>query len=172
MKSQYHIYNLCYKIGENLICAIISVLLCNLRCNSLIGRSLQLQGQAVTLSAQCLKHRGEILHELTHLIGLHHEHQRPDRDQYIEVLYDNIIPRYKYLFTKLDFNTFGLQYDFGSIVHVRHDSFVKENHNYSIRVLNSSINTSTIGLQHCLSRTDYKKINTMYSCDRGKTLAS
>ncbi|CAG0924342.1 unnamed protein product [Notodromas monacha] len=36
--------------------------------------------------------KGVILHELVHNIGFYHEHQRPDRDNYIDVLYRNVRP--------------------------------------------------------------------------------
>ncbi len=46
----------------------------------------------VTLSPSCYKSQaGTIyMHELMHRVGLHHEHTRPDRDTYVEILWDKI----------------------------------------------------------------------------------
>ena len=33
---------------------------------------------------------GNIVHEIAHSLGFFHEHSRPDRDQYVSVLWDNI----------------------------------------------------------------------------------
>ncbi|VDP38835.1 unnamed protein product [Heligmosomoides polygyrus] len=41
--------------------------------------------------ATCLRH-DLVIHELLHVIGLWHEHQRIDRDKYIQVIYSNIAP--------------------------------------------------------------------------------
>ncbi len=54
-------------------------------------------------------------HELGHALGLWHEHQRTDRDQYIDIIVDNIISD-----TIHNFNKIGIAYgpyDFESIMH-------------------------------------------------------
>jgi hypothetical protein len=45
--------------------------------------------QPMTGSAQCTA--GTILHEMGHIIGLWHEFQRPDRNNYVTVNYNNVI---------------------------------------------------------------------------------
>ncbi len=62
-----------------------------------------------------------ILHELGHAFGLGHEHQRPDRDNYVEVLKNNIADPFFGLNTKMNFSTQEGEllgsYDFLSIMH-------------------------------------------------------
>ena len=48
-------------------------------------------GQDISLVDDCLS-KDVIVHELMHAIGFGHEHQRPDRDSYIKINYDNISP--------------------------------------------------------------------------------
>lgn len=47
--------------------------------------------QMVVFGYDCLS-QGEIIHEVMHQLGFSHEHTRPDRDQYITILWNNIKP--------------------------------------------------------------------------------
>jgi len=40
----------------------------------------------------CLGGEGRSIHELLHALGIFHEQSRADRDQYIDVKFENIIP--------------------------------------------------------------------------------
>lgn len=48
------------------------------------------------MSPECFKSNGTIQHELLHVLGLLHEQARPDRDEYVQVLWQNVDER-KYL---------------------------------------------------------------------------
>jgi len=39
----------------------------------------------------CIK-KGAVMHELLHSLGFFHEHNRPDRDNFVTIHFDNIIP--------------------------------------------------------------------------------
>lgn len=60
-----------------------------------------------------------VLHELGHVFGLIHEHQRPDRDTYVAIDLSNVIPEARWIYDILDVGlsqTYG-PYDFLSVMH-------------------------------------------------------
>ena len=58
-------------------------------------------------------HKGIILHEIMHTLGYFHEHQRSDRDSYVNIYFDNIIDDAKYGFKKYTVNGYE-GYDIGN----------------------------------------------------------
>ena len=63
---------------------------------------------------------GEIVHQVCHALGIWHEHQRPDRDQYIEVMTGNIEDRELGDFRSVPstvIDTADLPYDYTSLMH-------------------------------------------------------
>ncbi len=50
--------------------------------------------QTVSLDDKCIlsESPGIVMHELLHVLGFYHEHQRPDRDKYVSINLDNIDP--------------------------------------------------------------------------------
>ena len=46
-------------------------------------------GQQLSLGKGC-NHKGTIMRELMHAVGFWHEQSRPDRNLYVEVLWENI----------------------------------------------------------------------------------
>lgn len=59
-------------------------------------------------------------HEVGHLLGLYHEHQRPDRDNYVSILVENIKEECKINFEITDNPLYieeNYDYDFSSIMH-------------------------------------------------------
>lgn len=74
--------------------------------------------QPVKLTHNCTR-KYVVAHQLAHVMGLQHEHMRPDRDKYIDILWDNVEPGTEYAFDKLpesDFYAIG-PYDYLSIMH-------------------------------------------------------
>ena len=69
---------------------------------------------------------GHILHELGHCLGLMHEHQRPDRDLYVYIVWDNIWPEYDHNFETRDNPLYKEEehaYDYNSIMHYHSRGF-------------------------------------------------
>lgn len=67
-----------------------------------------------------------VTHELGHCLGFLHEHQRPDRDYYIDIIWENILPAKKFNFEIMDNPLITEQefpYDYNSIMHYPGDSF-------------------------------------------------
>ncbi|MEK7950730.1 M12 family metallopeptidase [Luteolibacter soli] len=65
--------------------------------------------------------RAQICHEMGHSFGLEHEHQRPDRGTYIQVLTGNIVPGNEALFAVAAGTTTYGPYDFESVMHYGRD---------------------------------------------------
>ncbi|BFZ01255.1 hypothetical protein BsWGS_04294 [Bradybaena similaris] len=93
-------------------------------CCSHVGR--RGGGQAISIGKGCEK-LGIVTHELGHVIGFQHEHVRPDRDKYIQVVWEHIEKGEEYNFhLNNDTNSLGEEYDFDSIMHYSRDIFAKK----------------------------------------------
>lgn len=62
--------------------------------------------------------RTKLIHEIGHVLGFMHEHQRPDRDKYLKIYPENA-GEYAFAYDKLSFGQFdkSTSYDFMSIMH-------------------------------------------------------
>jgi hypothetical protein len=60
-----------------------------------------------------------ITHEICHLLGMSHEHQRPDRDSFINILWQNVDFQFENAFTIFgnSYDPMTQTYDFESIMH-------------------------------------------------------
>lgn len=68
--------------------------------------------------------RGVVVHELLHCLGIWHEHSRPDRDQYVRIQWENILPDKVGNFDQtLNDNHDVGGYDYNSIMHYPRDAF-------------------------------------------------
>nr|CAD2142132.1 unnamed protein product [Meloidogyne enterolobii] len=105
------------------------------------------------------------IHEIMHSLGVYHEQNRYDRDEYIEVLFHNLMPdtvSQYYKQSRADLETYGEPYDYGSIMHYE----VRAGTMYGLpgfRVLRS-YNEDAIGHAKVPSRIDLRKLNKLYGC--------
>ncbi|KAI8485010.1 hypothetical protein Bbelb_372560 [Branchiostoma belcheri] len=123
--------------------------------------------QNVSLGTGCV-HTGIIVHELIHAVGFWHEHSRPDRDTWVEILWNNIIEENKHNFNKRtedESSTLDLPYDYGSVMHYGNKTF-SVNGQPTIEALFPF--TGTMGQRDGMSAGDIEKINTLYNCDTQK----
>ncbi|XP_035673696.1 uncharacterized protein LOC118414053 [Branchiostoma floridae] len=120
--------------------------------------------QELSLGDGCLW-KGTIIHELMHAVGFWHEHQRPDRDDYVTIRLQNVDPDEQYNFDKqTDSRTLGLSYDYGSVMHYESDAFSANGRDTIVpkRPLNGIV----LGWAEELSSLDLQKINKLYDCNK------
>lgn len=101
----------------------ISFLRGNSGCWSSIGR---VGGeQLINLQAPgCFRKPGTVMHELMHVVGFGHEHNRIERDTYIDIQLQNVQRFAVFNFRKqTNTNAFGVQYDYGSVMHYSATAF-------------------------------------------------
>ncbi|KAG7219116.1 hypothetical protein INR49_019324 [Caranx melampygus] len=104
---------------------------------------------------------GNLCHEIIHALGLHHEHTRKDRDQYITVQWRNIIPGRKKNFKVKYGNTLNLPYDVNSIMHYGTHFFSADG---SPTMLSKQAGVQ-MGQRTHLSHLDIQRLNRLYHCD-------
>ncbi|XP_063758089.1 hatching enzyme 1.2-like [Eleginops maclovinus] len=104
---------------------------------------------------------GSVCHEILHSLGLHHEHTRPDRDQYISVAWSSIIPARRNNFKVKRGDTQNLPYDLNSIMHYGQYFFSVDG---SPTVLSKQSGVQ-MGQRSHLSQLDVLRLNSLYHCD-------
>ncbi|XP_054718640.1 astacin-like metalloprotease toxin 5 [Uloborus diversus] len=133
-------------------------------CHSHVGMAGGLQN--VSLGAGCYK-VGKIMHELVHAIGFQHEHQRPDRDDFITIKWENVRPGHERNFDKLKKKDFLIDgpYDYSSVMHYSSVSFSKDKANGLKTMVpkKRGIVLKRVG-EKVLSPEDIRRIKTLYNC--------
>ncbi|KAJ6636301.1 Zinc metalloproteinase nas-14 [Pseudolycoriella hygida] len=129
-------------------------------CNSPVGR---IGGrQEMNLQSPGCMSVGTIMHEMIHALGFYHEQSRPDRDNFVEILWDNIQPEFEFAFDKYpdsDVSTFGVPYNYESIMHYKGHDFSKNKQPTIV-----AKNGAKVGSVGYLQETDIQKLKLMYEC--------
>jgi hypothetical protein len=132
-------------------------------CWSYVGR--QHGAQKLSLGQGCV-YLGTIIHELLHAVGFYHEQNRPDRDSYIRINYNNIQPGQEHNFRKFGTNEVSLhneRYDITSIMQYGEYAFSKANAGPTIQSLNGQ-RLQDAWQKSGLSASDKRRIHSMYKC--------
>ncbi|XP_027277702.1 astacin-like metalloendopeptidase [Cricetulus griseus] len=131
-------------------------------CFSGVGRSGGMQ--VVSLAPTCLqKGRGIVLHELMHVLGFWHEHSRADRDRYIRVNWNEILPGFEINFIKSRSSNMLVPYDYSSVMHYGRFAFSWRGQPTIIPLWTSSV---AIGQRWNLSTSDITRVCRLYNCSQ------
>ena len=107
-----------------------------------------------------------VIHELGHAVGFWHEQSRPDRDDYVDVLYENIINGAGFNFQKQQvdaINSLGVPYDYRSIMHYSSDAWSWNGEDTIVTDPDSDFR-GLIGDATVLSPFDIAQANLLYGC--------
>ncbi|XP_016356917.1 high choriolytic enzyme 1-like [Sinocyclocheilus anshuiensis] len=98
---------------------------------------------------------------IENLVG-NHEHTRSDRDQYVQINWQNIPQASAYNFQKKDTNNLNTPYDYSSIMHYGRTAFAIQ---YGKETITPIPNPSVqIGQRKEMSNIDIQRINKLYEC--------
>lgn len=125
-------------------------------CSSALG--MQGGAQTILLGGRCS--RGNAIHEIGHAIGMLHEQNAPDREEYVEIRWENIEEKAKPNFRRATWQQAGRigPYDYGSIMHYGTHFFSKN----GLPTIIPKINVE-IGQRNGLSQLDIQGVNALYS---------
>ncbi|KAH6944441.1 hypothetical protein HPB50_003151 [Hyalomma asiaticum] len=140
------------------------------RCASNVG----MQGgeQTVALDPSLCMGLGQVAHEFLHALGFFHEHSRPDRDEYVDVVWNNIVEAANesfWLKSETEADTLGEPYDYESVMHYPHNAFSKPGVGSTLLPKVPEVQPETLGKayrENFLTDTDIKKLNVLYTCGK------
>ncbi|XP_008429469.1 meprin A subunit beta-like isoform X1 [Poecilia reticulata] len=138
-------------------------------CWSYVGR-VDPNGQNVSISADC-GYIGEVEHMILHALGFHHEELRYDRDDYVQIDFDNVLAGKENDFSKVGKNlssTHDVPYDYLSVMHSGKNALT--NGNGSTIITKDPKFQDVIGQRMEMSSHDAEELNLLYKCN--STIAS
>ncbi len=131
-------------------------------CSSFIGMQ-GTKNQLVELGSKCLKCKGTIQHELMHVLGFFHEHNRADRDKFVKILWKNVKPKLRVNFKRFPkkmIDHLGTSYDYGSLMHYWKTELSKNGQSTIVPLRWGT----RIGQRERLSAIDIERLNRLYQC--------
>jgi len=121
--------------------------------------------QYVSLAEVGCWYHGTIVHEFLHAVGLWHEQSRYDRDDFISVRLENVVNNMGFNFdlkTPNETSTYGVPYNYDSVMHYGKDAFSK-NGEITLETLDPDMQDRIGNRDHGVD-TDYEKVRRIYQC--------
>ncbi|XP_028401749.1 protein SpAN-like [Dendronephthya gigantea] len=135
-------------------------------CYSRVGR--QRGRQLISIGTGC-GYVGVVTHEIGHAMGFWHEQSRTDRDEYINIHWNNILPAMRFNFEKYTssrIDDLGVEYDYESVMHYGPKAFSKDGRSSTISIKrNKNKNGVRLGQRYRLSELDKKQARLLYNCN-------
>ena len=106
-----------------------------------------------------------VLHEILHALGFWHEQSRPDRNNYVTIHYENILPQAVRNFEKRrqnEVNSGESPYDYKSVMHYRSWYFSRNGKNTISR---KDGEPPVFNNDYGLTENDVDQLKSLYRCD-------
>lgn len=133
-------------------------------CSSPVGYFAGAGAHPIDISDQCGS--GNVAHEMGHIVGLDHEQNRLDRDNFITINWGKILSGYSQNFAISAYHTNYQNYDFGSIMHYTLTAFSSDGSQTIVPKVSIPANV-TVGQRQSLSSGDIASVIQMYGGDPG-----
>uniref|UniRef100_M3ZWQ3 Metalloendopeptidase n=1 Tax=Xiphophorus maculatus TaxID=8083 RepID=M3ZWQ3_XIPMA len=133
-------------------------------CWSYVGRIFK-DGQELSIDAGC-DHIAIVEHVILHALGFYHEEIRHDRDDYVQINFDNVIAGQEVFLKKLGSDlsdTHNVSYDYLSVMHS--GKYALSNGNGSTIITKDPKFQNVIGQRLDMSPRDAQKLKLLYKCN-------
>ncbi|XP_067950796.1 uncharacterized protein [Watersipora subatra] len=138
-------------------------------CYSSIGWIYWDQPNRLSLARGCASAKNIPIHEFMHALGIWHQQSRPDRDQHVMIINENILGGTTHNFFKLEPDeavTAGTEYSYRSVMHYGRNAFSVSRELDTV-VTKDPAYQDIIGRATTFSFEDLQLINHIYKCDQG-----
>ncbi|XP_041647721.1 meprin A subunit beta [Cheilinus undulatus] len=137
-------------------------------CSSSVGNQ-HVGKQRLSIGNNCDR-LGTVEHEFLHALGFWHEQSRADRDDYVDIVWDQIESGKEHNFNIRDdtvSSALGVPYDYGSVMHYSKTSFNVGSKPTIVTKIPKFMDV--IGQRMGFSASDLTKLNRLYNCTKSST---